>query len=729
MSKLLEAVRTRVPRASANPLDLLAASRDLWPRDTLSLALGQPRPLPEAVCWPETHEQVTELLAWASQAGVPVVPYGAGSGVCGGATGRPGSVVMDLKRMRAVVSFDPDRQLVSAEPGLLGQHLEDWLERRGQATRHSPSSIWCSSVGGWAAARSAGQFSSLYGKFEDMVLGMRVATPVGTHWTGIHTAAGEEDLGPLFMGSEGTLGVITQVDIRTVLLPRDRWLRAYAFPDLQSAWDAMRRIMQAELWPAVVRLYCPVDTRIGGRLGDKKEKRDNGRLERLVKRAGARALRALDGLDQVRHHELSAAFALPKLLNRVARGLGREVMLIVGWEGEPDHVRASVDAAATYLAPGRDLGAEAGQHWYDHRHAVSYKLAPIFERGAFADTMEVATTWSRLGGLYRAVRDALARHTAVMAHFSHAYPEGCSIYFSFAGTGDLDRYDATWRDALEAARRAGGTVTHHHGVGELKAKAAARELGNALRVYRTRKEALDPGGVMNPGRLFTDAPPTTAGPPSPTASGPVFAVHGRDLLAEVDPWADPRDIQRALGDRGLSLRLLPDRPLATWLRAWRVESFERHEVPFFGLQARFPDGRAARLGVSPRSAAGPDLRWGLLRDARPELVEVPLVRKDAPRASVSISGDQPWLRARDLLRAGWRPVGLDIDEEDALRATFVGDAAPSIAQALVAEDAWQPALPAPSPPRSPDLRIDEGEPAGATAHYRLSAPAAGSHDG
>ncbi len=711
--------------ASDDPLDLLAAGRDLWPRDTLGLALGRPPSTPELVCWPEHHDQVCALLAWASAAGVPVVPYGAGSGVCGGAVGRAGSIVVDLKRMRKVVGLDRSRNIVSVEPGLLGQHLEDWLTERGLATRHSPSSIWCSSVGGWAAARSAGQFSSLYGKFEDMVLGMRTATPVGTRATGIHTPWGEEDLGPLIMGSEGTLGVITELDVRVVPRPSQRWLRGYALPSLEAAWDTMQAIMQAELHPAVMRLYCPVDTRVGGRTGGKEEPRRSSVLERLVKAGATRALAALDGLEAVRHRELATALAAPRLLNRVAGGLGSEVMLIIGWEGEAGLVQAQVQAALPMLAAGRDLGAEAGEHWYRHRHNVSYKLAPIFERGAFADTMEVATTWSRLGGLYRAVRGALARHTAVMAHFSHAYPEGCSIYFSFAGAGELERYDATWTDALEAARRAGGTVTHHHGVGQLKARAAARELGNALRVYHRRKSALDPGGIMNPGRLFDSPPPTTQGPPPPEGAGPVFTIHHQDLLAEVDPHADPAAIDRALAERGLALRLRPDRPLAAWLRAWRVESFDRHEVPFFGVQARYDDGRAARLGVAPRSAAGPDLRWGLIRDARPELVELPLIRRDSHRATVSLEGEDPWGHARGLLRAGWRPLSMDSSDGSSLRLTLVGDAASAQARVLVEQHGGRAVEEGPVVARVPALRVASGGCGGATAHHRLAPPEGG----
>jgi alkyldihydroxyacetonephosphate synthase len=635
MNKLLDAVRRHVPLASDDPLDRMAAGRDLWPRDTLGIALGEAPVGPDVVCWPERHEEIETLLAWAGPAGVPLIPYGAGSGVCGGAVGRPGAVAVDLKRMQHTLALDRERGVVSVQAGLLGQHLEDRLAAHGLATRHSPSSIWCSTVGGWAAARSAGQFSSLYGKFEDMVLGMRVATPAGTQRTGWHTPPGEEDLGPLFMGSEGTLGIITELDVRIVPLASHRWLRGYAYPSLKSAWEAMQGIMQADLQPAVMRLYCPVDTQIGGRLGGGEERR-KGLMKRLAKRLGTHAFAAIEGIDAIRRRELSTALIAPRLLNRVAEGLGQQVMLIVGWEGPEARVAEQVAAATPLLRAGRDLGAEPGEHWYAHRHDVSYKLAPIFERGGFADTMEVATTWSRLPTLYRAVRDALGRHTAVMAHFSHAYPEGCSIYFSFAGTGSLERYDATWSEALEAARRAGGTITHHHGVGQLKARAAARELGNALRVYHTRKRRLDPGGIMNPGRLFAAEPERTEGPPPPPGEGPLLRLHAQDLLAEVDPWARPADIQNALAREGYTMRLPPDRPLAPWLQAFRVEAFERDEVPFFGVQARFDDGCAARLGVSPRSAAGPDLRWGLLRDARAELVEIPLVRAEGgprpPRA-------------------------------------------------------------------------------------------------
>ena len=145
-----------------------------------------------------------------------------------------------------------------------------------------------------------------------------------------------------------------------------------------------------------------------------------------------------------------------------------------------------------------------GERWYASRHAVSYKLMPVFERGGFADTMEVAAPWSRLETLYDGVRAALGRTAVVMAHMSHVYPEGGSIYFSFAGAGTRDRYEATWKAALDAVLEGGGTLSHHHGVGQLKARHAAAEVGPAVAGWRALKGELDPDGLLNPGRLFVD---------------------------------------------------------------------------------------------------------------------------------------------------------------------------------------------------------------------------------
>ncbi len=605
-------------RVSSAPLDLDAYRRDLWPRATLDLTEGQLPPAPAAVCWPRDAGQVRAALDWAVKEGVAVVPYGAGSGVCGAAQGRAGSLVIDTKRLDAVGEVDEERRAVRVGPGVLGQHLEDRLERSGWQVGHSPSSIWCSTVGGYAAARSAGQFSSRYGVFEDMLLGLRAECPSGTVSAGVWTLAGEEDLLPVLCGSEGALGVITEAFVRVVPLPEARWLRGYAFPSAQAAWDAMRALLQRGLWPSVVRLYDAVDSNIGGKLGGRRARsREGGRA--VLSQLKEAAL-SVPGL---RRHLLDLPLALPSLINRLAAGLGQEVLLIVGFEGPLPLVEACVVASEPIFAAARDLGPDPGNTWYAHRHDVSYRLAPIFAAGGFADTMEVAAPWSRLEALYGAVKAAIARHAFVMAHFSHVYPEGCSIYFSFAGAGKREVYDALWADALEAAAHSGGTVTHHHGVGQLKAAAASREAGAAVRVWQEIRARLDPAGIMNPGRLFTDPRPDLPGPPAPQG-GPVYALDEQSLLADLDPYAEPAELTAALAARGYAPRIRPDRPLAAWLAALERGALEAWEIPCFDLQARFEDGVSVRLGRAPRSAAGPDLRWSLLRRARLELVQVPI---------------------------------------------------------------------------------------------------------
>lgn len=626
-----------------DPLHLHAYRRDLWPRDTLGWRNGgEPPDAPVVVASPTRAEEVAEAIDWASEHGVTIVPYGAGSGVCGGARGRSGSLVIDLKRMNRILSFDGKTRCVHVEAGILGQHLEDQLAGAGWMTAHSPSSIACSTAGGYIAARSAGQFSSRYGVFDDMLIAAAAQTPTGRLLTGSWTPQGQEDLLPVLCGSEGGLGVVTDMLIRIQPQPSQRWLRGYAFNSIEEAWDAMRGIMQADLWPSVLRLYDPLDTKIGGKTkaSDTTSKTNVfGWLKAAVEKS-----------PDLQKHLINIPLAVPRLLNRIGRELGDEVLLIVGFEGPQAVVDATVEAASPFLSRGRDLGSKPGKQWYAHRHDVSYKLAPVFMTGAFADTMEVAATWDKLPELYQQVREALGQHCAVMAHFSHAYPEGCSIYFSFAGRGRLKTYDAAWSTALEAVRAAGGTVTHHHGVGVLKAAAAAQEAGSAIRVWSAIKHEIDPDGLMNPGRPFPEDAPTepSADISAPSNPGPVYSVNLTSRLARVDAMASPTAIQEALQQQGLTLRILPDRPFHHWLPQLERGALEAWQCPVFGVQARFADGTAARIGIAPRSAAGPDLRFSLIRRAKTEWVEV-AVRPTL--GDISIMGKHPQIDARDV-----RPV-------------------------------------------------------------------------
>lgn len=589
----------------ASPLERLAHARDLWPRTTLEFAQGKVAESPMAVARPKDEGELRFVLDWAVAHGVPVVPWGAGSGVCGAAAGRKGAITIDLKRLNRVGEVDAATSTVRVGPGVLGQHFEDALARQGWATRHSPSSIMCSTVGGWAATRSAGQFSSRYGKFEDMVAAMRVVAPARSFRTGLWATG--PDLGPWVMGSEGALGIISELLVRVVPLPEARWLRGYRFPDVATAWDAMRRLMQAELHPCVLRLYDAVDTRIGGR-------------GKGVRREGPGLLKTLtSAVDGGSGGYLNMALALPKVLNSLAAWGGGECVLIAGWEGRREvvDVLSHHGHALLRAARGEDLGAEPGEHWYEHRHDVSYKAAPIFAKGAFADTMEVAATWSRLPALDAAVRAALAEDGFVMAHYSHAYREGCSIYFTFVGRGEVDRYDRAWARALAAAAEAGGTVAHHHGVGPHKMAAAARELAGVAPTFAALRRDLDPTGILNPGRIF---PEVVVPEPPPPALG----IDERSLVATLDAQQPASERDAWLAQRGFMLRFPTNGPLC---RAVSVPQ-PPWESPVIGASVRSSGRRIVLLPV-PRSAAGPDPRRAWPPEAY-ETVTVPVVPVGEP---------------------------------------------------------------------------------------------------
>ncbi len=513
-------------QSDASP-DRIAYARDLWPRHHLEVAAGRiAEHRPGLVVWPRDTAEVAAVVRFCADEGVPIVPFGAGSGVCGGVLPDARTVVIDLKRMERWRRFDPGVPSLEVEAGALGIRLEEDLQAKGFTAGHFPSSILCSTAGGWIAARGAGQCSGLYGKIEDMVASVECVIS-GGEVVRFERRVHGPDLTPLFIGSEGVLGVITSVDLRLHPAPPARAFGAFSFPTVEAGWTAMRDMFQAGLRPAVARLYDPFDSYIARRGSVRKKGPRAEKHGPVMPGAGGVALRGL--------------LRAPRLLNEAVAALGGRVFrgstLVVIFEapaaeGAADMERAREIAARHGAEP---LGEGPARHWLEHRYGVSYRQAPVFMSGAFGDTMEVAAPWSRLATLYRDVRAALGRHVFVMAHLSHAYPDGCSIYFTFAGSAPtpeatIARYDATWRAALDAAIAAGGTLSHHHGVGRSKAPKLGAELGLGVDVVHALREVFDPAGIMNPGNLLPRErperrarfhadrrrPPSTATPSSST---------------------------------------------------------------------------------------------------------------------------------------------------------------------------------------------------------------------
>jgi len=467
----LDALTELLPKGavSTHPGEVLARARDWWALAMLREARGEAPVRPVAAVFPRSTEEVATVLRWSADQRIAVVPRGGGSGVCGAAMAVRGAIVLDLSRMDRVLSVDGESLAVEVEAGIHGDRLEAALAEHGLTLGHYPQSLAISSVGGWIAARSAGQASAGYGVIEDLILGLVAVLPDGEvlRLRPTPRSAAGPDLRRLFAGSEGTLGVVTEVTLSASPAPEGiRWL---AFrPDGFDAAIGLARTIARSASPLVLRAYDDADATL--------------------------------------------SFG----------GLGHPggPVLIAGLERRPG-LDAALDVAR---AAARDAGADPlpddyGPHWWEHRFdAVSiYRSIMGEERtlgsGVVVDTMEVAGLWSGLPGLYAAVRDALAaRAEAVGCHLSHPYRSGASLYFTFLVRAADDRavepaYAASWSDAARACHRAGGTITHHHGIGVLKAPFLEEELGPAgVRTLRAVKRALDPEGLMNPGKLLPREP-------------------------------------------------------------------------------------------------------------------------------------------------------------------------------------------------------------------------------
>jgi alkyldihydroxyacetonephosphate synthase len=592
-------------RISKNSADLSAAARDLWPRGLVEIESGElPASRPGAVVWPERDEELAAIIAFAKSEGFRVVPFGAGSGVCGGILPDERTIVIDSKRFTSF-RIDEEAPVVHAGAGVLGTDLESALAKRGYTAGHFPSSIVCSTVGGWVAARGAGQCSSRYGKIEDMVAGLDCVLGTGDALR-LRRRRSAPDLIPLVTGSEGTLGFITNVTLRLHPAPRARRFLAYSCSSIERGFELLRTLIQAGLRPEVARLYDPIDSVLLGQSSDAK-KAPKKRSELAVRAFSIVARRAL---------------AEPRWLQRAIRALEGNVLggatLLLIFEGTPEEADADAARARHFCqrAQARSLGEAPARAWLAHRYSVSFRQSSAFRLGAFTDTMEVAAPWSKLEAVYNDVRAALSEHALVMAHLSHAYPDGCSIYFTFSALGKIGgdapaRYDAAWRAGLAAALSAGANLSHHHGVGRSKAARLATELGQGTELLNRLRFGWDPSGLFNPGAL--SAPLEVAAGRDRARRAP-FALEETSELVEVDATLTLGTLESLLSRHGFTLALSGavdwSSSVATWI-GWgfpgAADSFaDPVSARVAGFEAR-AGGIEARVRTTPRRATGPDL--------------------------------------------------------------------------------------------------------------------------
>lgn len=457
---LLERLRGVCAAVDTDDVARAEAGRDWWPLAMTWALDGQVGHRPAAVARPTSADEVVAVLALCHEATVPVTAAAGRSGVCGGSVPVHGGVLLDLCGLSGIDSVDTTSMVLDVRAGTFGDRLEDTLRaEHGVTLGHWPQSIALSTVGGWLACRSAGQLSNRYGKIEDMAVGLDVALADGRviHTGGAPRAAVGPDLNQLFIGSEGTLGVILGARLRLHALPAAEQRAAYGFASFAAANDACRRILQRGARPAVLRVYDATEAERSYQTGD------------------------------------------------------RDLLLVLD-EGDPVLVAATMTVVADACAEAEALDEALVGRWMEHRNDVA-ALEALISKGFVVDTMEVAARWGDLDAIYAATLEAIGAvdaTLAVSAHQSHAYTDGACLYFTFAGRPATDAkdeyYRAVWDAGTHAVLDRGGALSHHHGVGLNRARFVATALGDAFATLVDLKAALDPKGILNPGKLGLPSP-------------------------------------------------------------------------------------------------------------------------------------------------------------------------------------------------------------------------------
>jgi alkyldihydroxyacetonephosphate synthase len=437
--------------------DLISYSLDYWLYGIFLSQKGDLPALPSAIISPTSADEIQKIVRCAREYKVSITPFGGGSGVLGGAVPLNGSVVLNLQRMSRFSSLDELSLVAEFEAGIIGANLELELNRRGYSAGNIPQSLYCSTLGGWISTRAAGQFSTKYGKVEDMVLGMEVVLPDGNLLN--IKAVPRRSVGPslkdLFLGGEGTLGIVTRATISIHPLPRLTMKQSFIFPSIEVALDVVRQVLRAEARPAVVRIF------------------DEAESQRYFARIGRKVVTIFISEGETEYTTLDA-----RVIRRISRKNG-----------------------------GKFSGEEPVDIWLQKRFDIG--LGPVLmQYGGIVDTVEVSALFRDCAKLYRNMVSAMKAVDGVLevsGHYSHFYREGACLYVTFAGIpkDPLRYYQDTWDAAMKATLQNNGSISHHHGIGFWRMQYLEQELGaSGVRLLKSIKSAIDPEGILNRGKLI-----------------------------------------------------------------------------------------------------------------------------------------------------------------------------------------------------------------------------------
>ena len=418
------------------------------------------------VVYPGSAKDISRIMMIANQYKIPVIPWGGGSGSQGGALPVFGGIVVDMKRMNKVLEIDEKTLSVTCETGIIALHLEWAVNKKGFSTMHLPASIACATIGGFLAHRGTGVLSTKWGKFEEMVMSLEVVTPNGDiiQTPPVPRHASGPDLNSIFVGSEGTLGIVTKVTIKIHPVPEARKFRAYLFSDLDVAMEAGAELMRSRLRPCAVRLY------------DEEETVHHVKNVTGLDRKGAYLVFGFDGREQI-------------------------VDLTMGY---------AMDIMKKYH--GEDLGSKGGDLWWDNKYKFFYPGYMFTLPKAFG-TLDTVATFSNILNVYNAMKKVVNEEypqARFIGHFSHWYEWGCMLYARFIFEEDAvpkdaveaaELYNSVWDKAIRAAIANGGVINEHHGVGLKLGRYMKDMYGNGFKILQGLKKELDPNNIMNPGKL------------------------------------------------------------------------------------------------------------------------------------------------------------------------------------------------------------------------------------
>lgn len=489
----LPAEKIRLPQSGITPVQLrelgkivgdnyvsqeheqrLRRSRGKSYPDLLKWRIGETLSAPDAVIAPKTEAEVLRILKYCSEEKIAVVTFGGGTSVTGGisplAGGMKSVLSLDVNRFCAVEDVDRQSMLATLGAGLTGPHAELLLAQYGLQLGHFPQSFPYATIGGYAVTRSSGQSSAGYGRFSEMVRSLTVVTPQGIMEVGRQapSSAAGPDLRELIMGSEGIFGVVTRVRVRVHPIPQTKHYEAFSFPDFKTGCRALRAVEQEKTGPTVIRLSDEIESAVN--------------------------LASTDSIGETDAKESGC-------------------VCITMYEGSAPHTASRhLETRNLLLKMGAvSLGEGPARQWEKGRFKAPVLRDALLDGAMICETLETATDWENIVHLRAAAAEALGTHlpttpALIMCHVSHVYPEGASLYFTVIAGQSKDPV-GQWEKAKAAVCRAieanGGTVSHHHGVGTDHLPYMEEEIGPlGIKILRAVKDALDPVGIMNPGKLI-----------------------------------------------------------------------------------------------------------------------------------------------------------------------------------------------------------------------------------